>query len=376
MSRTLAWISVLSLWLCLSAATAGAGKPVFNFKDGVTTRADEGLPFSEMGPYSPRGQFFTYTYTFVLYLDDASSATIQFTYWKVYNLSRHGLLFSFIDRGERQYLQKPIFESSRFRYQPDPPELRLGRNFFRYAPPEVRLHLDLPAEGSSPAMKADLLLAMRTPGWRPGRGPVHYGSPDGDWYDLVVPVPWADVSGTVTIAEETRKVKGWGYCDHNTQTVLPTKQLGWIIALRSFGERHSINFLEYNAPAEYGRTRTTWILVMRDRRILYATDQWEREVLEHRTDEKTGYRYPVRVAVRIDQPGIKLEGEIRGERLIEVIEPLEELPEWVLKVAKNFFTAPAMIRQNAAVDWRLTMPGEGIDEKFTLRGVFENTIVE
>ncbi len=175
-------------------------------------------------------------------------------------------------------------------------------------------------------MKVDLHYRSRTPGWRPGEGPTHYGSSDGDWYDLIVIIPWADVDGTLTIGEKTRKVKSFGYCDHNTQTVLPTTQLGEVLALRSFSDELVINFLEYIAPEPYGKERTTWILVMKNDRILYATDDWSYELHDYANEKKYGYKYPTKIRVNITYNDCKFTGEIKGLKAIEWIDALEELP--------------------------------------------------
>jgi hypothetical protein len=361
--------------LVMLAGAAWAAKQVYNFKGGVKTHADRGITKQELIPQPAENFFFTYTYTFMIYLEDDSSAMIQFTFWKVPLMGRHAILFSYIDRGEKQYLYKPVFDNYQYSYREDPPEFRLGPNFWKGFYPDFYVHLDLPADGELPAAKADLHFRCRTPGWRPGDGPTHYGAPDGDWYDLIVMIPWADLDGTVNIGDQTKKAKGFGYSDHNTQTVIPTDQLGEILALRSFSRDYSINFLEYIAPEQFGRTRTTWIMVMKGDRILFATDQWDRELHDMATGTRYNYQYPTRVTVKIDQPECKLFGEIKGVRFIEWIDGLAELPSFVRPIAEKFFEAPVFIRQNAVVDWHLVMPEEGIDHEFTNKGVFETTIV-
>lgn len=320
--------------------------------------------------------FYSWTYTFMIWCEDSSSAMIQFTYWKYSLMSQHGLVFSFVDRGERLTVQKGIFKTDEVKYTADPPQLSMGRNHWKGFYPDFTLHIDLPAADGRPAMKADLRLHCRTPGWRPGEGPVHYETPDGPWYDLIVMIPWADMEGTVTVGTTTRKVKGFGYSDHNTQTVFPTSQTVQINALRSFSAGYAVNFLEYIAPPGLGSARTTWILVMKGDRILYATDKWERKLLDPTREPKSGYSYPRRVEVKIDQPDCKLTGTIKGVKFIEALDPMAEMPGFVRVVAEKLVTAPVFMRQTATVDWRLTMPAEQLDEGFTNQGVLETTVVK
>ncbi len=370
------WRIVL-LWLpaVLLAASALAGGKVYNFPGGVQTRPDRGLTPEELKPAGDQGGFFSWTYTFMIYLDDESSAMIQFTYWKMYVKRQRGLYFSFSDKGENLYMRKGVYSAGETVYTEEPPGLAMGPNSWKGFYPEFQVRMEFPAEKDLPEMRADFRFRCRTPGWRPGEGPVRYGTPDGDWYDLVVMIPWADVEGTVTLDGRTRAVRGFGYSDHNTQNILPTKQTEELMALRSFAGGHAVHFLDYVAPEGLGRERTTWLLVMRDNRILYATDRWEREMFDLKTEPRRGYTYPTRVTVKVDQPECRLTGEILTEKYIGALDAMDEMPAFIRPIASRFVSAPVFIRQNARVDWHLEMPAEGIDERFTARGVYENTIV-
>jgi hypothetical protein len=362
-------------FLFLMAGTALALKKVYNFQGGVQTRADKGITQEELAPTPSKGGFFSWTYTFMIYLDDGSSGMIQFTYWKMYIKTQRGLYFSFSDKGEKLHLRKGVFKGKQTEYTNDPPRLSMGPNFWEGFYPEFLVHLDFPAEEGAPQLKADIRFHCRTPGWRPGEGPVHYGDPDGDWYDLIVMIPWAEVEGTLTLDGKTRKLRGFGYSDHNTQDIFPTSQTQELMALRSFSEGHSVNFLDYIAPDEYGGERTTWILIMKGDRILFATDKWERTMSGFEVWEKRGYKYPTLVKVTVDQPGCRLTGEIRSKKFVEALDAIEEIPSFIRPLARRFVTAPVFIRQSVEVDWHLEMPGDGIDDRFTARGIFETTIV-
>jgi len=364
------------LTAALVAGTALALQKVYNFKGGVKTRADKGISKQELAPQPTKGSFFSWTYTFMFFLDDNSSGMIQFTYWKMYIKKQRGLYFAYTDKENRQYFRKGVFKGKETEYVKDPPKLSMGPHYWEGFYPDFQLHMEFPAEDGLPEMKADITYHCRTPGWRPGEGPVHYGEPDGDWYDLIVMIPWAEVTGTLTLNGETRKLKGFGYSDHNTQNIIPTKQTEELMALRSFSDDHAINFLEYIAPESLGHERTTWILIMKGDRILYATDRWEREMFDFKTEPKRGYRYPTLVKVHIDQPDLKLTGSIHGKKFVDMLDAMEELPSFIRPIVRRFMTAPVIIRQMVEVDWHLVMPGEGIDDRFTAEGIYETAIVK
>jgi Svf1-like C-terminal lipocalin-like domain len=366
---------IICVTLLVLSTVAFAADKVYNFKGGVKTRADKGLTEKDIAPKEEGGTFYTSTYTFMYYLDNDASGMVQFTFWKMPFMGRHGIAFSFIDENGKQQLRKPVFDEDDFTYTASPRKFQLGKNYWAGDYPDFRIHMDLPEEDGKPPMIIDFKYKCRTPGWRPGEGPVHYGSPDGKWYDLVAFIPWADVTMEITIDGKKSTFEGYGYADHNTQTVLPTTQLGQILALRSFSEGYSIHFLEYIAPENYGKTRSTWIIIMKGNRILFATDKWEHEIPEYITEKKYGYKYPGKMEISIDHPDCKLEGTAKGVRFNEMIDAMEELPSFVRPIADKFFDAPVFIRQNAQVQWHLVMPKEGIDEKFINKGILETAIV-
>ena len=363
--------------LVLSIATAAyAAKQVYNFKGGVKTRATAGLTKKQLAPTPDPSGFFSWTYTFMFFGDDSSSGMVQFTYWKYLVMAQHGCYLSYNDKGDKLFMNKAIFKADEVRYQPDPPQLNMGRNYWKGYYPDFYLHLDLPPADGRPAGKADLHFHCRTPGWRPGEGPVHYETPDGPWYDLIVMIPWADLDGTITIGGAVHKIKGYGYSDHNTQTIIPTSQVTQLLALRSFGSEYTIHYLDYLAPPDLGATRTTWILIMKDNRILYATDKWTYKMSDFAAEPKRGVKYPRHMEISINQPDCKLTGTIKGLKYTETLDTMAELPGFIRPIAEQFVTAPVFIRQNISADWHLVMPAEGIDATFTNLGVSETNIVK
>ncbi len=374
--RAFLFLLALHLLVCGVARADKADKGVYNFKGGVATRADKGLTKEELKPMESPGGFFSWTYTFMCYLDDKSSMMIQFTYWKLYIKEERGLYFAFSDADGNLSYNQSLYPAEAMSYQDDPPYFKMGPNYWKGYYPEFDVHVDFEADEDRPAMKGDIHFNLRTPGWRPGEGPVHYGAPDGPWYDLIVMIPWADVEGTVVIGGKERKIKGWGYSDHNTQSVFPTEQLSKLYALRSFSDEYSINFLDYIATEKHSYERSTWILVMKGDEILYATDKWQYEPSSFQAEERRGYQFPTVFNFKIDEPECRLTGELRGVKYIGAIDAMDNLPGFIRAVAEKFVSAPVFTRQNAEVDYHLVMPGKGINEKFTAEGVFEATFVK
>ncbi|MFO8056075.1 MAG: hypothetical protein R6V10_02115, partial [bacterium] len=207
MKRAVMLTAILMSAVLMSSGVYAADK-IYNFEGGVKTRAEQGLSESQIAPTYPDNWFSTWTYTFILVLDDGGSATIQFTYWKAYLVKRWGVNVSFIDKGEDQVINNQVFKEDSVEYDNDANRFQAGPHYWEGEYPEYRVHLDIPARGGKPAMKGDIKLRSLVKGWRPGKGPVHYGAPDGPWYDLVVPVPWADLSGSLHINGKKHELKG------------------------------------------------------------------------------------------------------------------------------------------------------------------------
>ena len=102
----------------------------------------------------------------------------------------------------------------------------------------------------------------------------------------------ARITGTIKVEGKERKVTGWGYADHNTQTIWFNTQVKNIFALRSFNENWAVQFLDYTAPDEFGNQRTSWMLVIKDNKIIYATDKFELQPSEWTTEPRRGRKYP------------------------------------------------------------------------------------
>ncbi len=348
-----------------SLAAGSDAKRIYPFKGGIKTRAEKGLTREEIGFHQPGGTFFSQSWTFVYYLDDSSCGYLQFSYMRMgFLMHRISGQHSYWDGGEKRLrFEAELAGGDDYSQALDPWSLRMGRQEISGFYPDFHVKSDIQN------ISTDLHFHCRVPGWRPGEGPTHYVSPDGDWYDLYVVIPWAEVTGTMTVDGRTREVHGHAYMDHNVQTAFFTSQVVSIYALRSFSENYAVHFLEYIAPEDYEPRRLPWLLVMKDDRILIATDNYTIEPSDFVKDDRADYAYPKLIKVRVDLPECRLEGIIRCTEFIEFLDVMDQLPGWLKDVADRFFRQPAFTRQRAEVDWHLEL--KGIDERFHAEGIFE-----
>ncbi len=360
------WISVFCFLVSLLAFPEG--KRVYGFKGGVKARAEKGLTRDETGFHDAEGKFFSQSWTFVYYLDDRSGGYLQFTYMRMgYFLERlSGQHSYFGPDGELRFSAEPA-SGSDWCFELEPWRLRMGRQELTGFYPEFTVRSEIKG------LATDLHFLCKVPGWRPGEGPAYYGSPDGDWYDVYIVIPWAEVSGTITVDGKTRSVHGFGYMDHNVQTVFFTAQATSINALRSFSDHYAIHFLEYVAPEGVEPRRLAWLLIMKDDRILFATDKYTIEPSDYVDDDRADYPYPTRIKVSVDLPECMLTGTIRCIGFMEFLDVMDQIPEFLRGIADRMFRQPAFVRQLAEVDWEIKL--KDIDENIRAEGIFEVAFV-
>lgn len=64
-------------------------------------------------------------------------------------------------------------------------------------------------------IQANLVYNTTLPGWRPGTGYLFADHSSGHFFKWIVPLPYAQVSGTLAVKGEKKWVTGYGYHDHN-----------------------------------------------------------------------------------------------------------------------------------------------------------------
>ena len=335
--------------LALALVCGDSREKIYLFKGGVKTRPEQGLSREELGFYPPQGKFFSQSWTFIYYLEDGSGGYIQLSHLRLGYLLQQLLVHHshYTEQGQLIY-QKKIVPAKDWEWEQAKPRLRIGPAYWEGFYPDF--YLFAPLKGITAKLKFHCL----TPGWRPGEGPTYYGSPQGEWYDLVVMIPWAEVSGTIKIPGREKSVRGFGYADHNIQTIWFTTQCQELYALRSFARGWAIHFLDYHSPARFNYQRMSWLLVMKEGRIIYATDQYQIYPSEWSEEPERKRKYPKKARIVVDQPELKLTGEIQGRELLEVLDVRDQLPGWAVPLAEKLIRQPAFIRQRAHLFWKIT----------------------
>ena len=344
-------------------------KPIFAFPGGLKTSPGIAITPKDLAPVSPEGKFFTESWTFVYYTDDGGGGYIQYSIARVgYTIHQIGAHHTHYSGDGKMYYQKEILGPRDLKWDDKGPRLTMANSEWDGFCP--RIHVNLPLPGLETDMNFNCLVGP----WRPGTGPTHYGSPDGDWYNLIVATPLARIDGTIKVEGREKKVTGWGYVDHASQTIFFNSQAEVLYALRSFNNNWAIHFLDYHTPAEFGHKRVCWIMVIKDDKIVYVTDKFEVQPSEWTTEPRRNRKYPTRVKVTVNEPDFSIEADMKASRLFDVLDFRDQVPAWIEPAVGKLMRQPATIRQKVEFNWKVKWQGK--EEIVPAKGIFEYTIVE
>ena len=367
-----AWLKCALFMFCFlvcALVLAQVVKQIYGFKGGIKINPGVTITPRDLAPAPQQGKFFTESWTFVYYTDDGGGGYIQYSIARVgYTIRQIGAHHTHYSGDGKSYYEKEILSQKDLKWEEKVPRLTMANSEWDGFCPKIHLSLPLPG------LETDMTFNCLVGPWRPGTGPVHYVTLDGDWYNLVVLTPWARVEGTVKTEGKARKITGWGYADHASQTVFFNTQAKVLYALRSFGGNWAIHFLDYHAPADFNGKRVSWIMVMKDNRIIYVTDKFEIQGSDWIAEPRRGRKYPTRVKISVNEPDFQLEADIKASRLFDVLDFRDQIPGWLEPAVSKLMRQPATIRQKAEFNWKVNYQGK--EQIVPVQGILEYTIVE
>ena len=138
-------------------------------------------------------------------------------------------------------------------------------------------------------VRADLRLTGTVPSWRPETGVSVFGDGGRRFFAWLPSVPRGDVSGTISVGEETIPARGSGYHDHNWgDTFLPTLIHHWYWGRAQVGE-YSLIASWITAADSYGGNSIPVFMLAKEGRIVAEDGSMVRFSAEDvRVNEATG----------------------------------------------------------------------------------------
>jgi predicted secreted hydrolase len=170
---------------------------------------------------------------------------------------------------------------------------------------------------------ADLVYESHLPGWRPGTGYLLADEATGHFFKWVVPLPRAEVSGTLTVAGQRMAVQGVGYHDHNWgNLVLADAFSGWCWGRFFAADGDDGWAVAFGDVVGHGPdpARVTPFLLIADGRIMTGQPTLSFRPQDPIAEPVTGVRYPTRLDLSAIAADYQARVSLRAGRVVEALD--------------------------------------------------------
>ncbi len=183
-------------------------------------------------------------------------------------------------------------------------------------------------------IQADFTCKILVPSFQQGDGTVMFIE-SGDFVRYNFPIPWAEVSGTLTYKGETHNLKGFGSMNHDWQILSPTRFMSDWRAYWMYTDDATISIVRCSSSDLAG----DWVqrLMVAERgRILFSSHDYKFEEFEPASVPGSNVPCPSLFRVEAAHGDDWLKGEIRVTRIQEKGNILAEYPYLFRKLALLF----------------------------------------
>jgi hypothetical protein len=182
-------------------------------------------------------------------------------------------------------------------------------------------------------ISADLVYRPLTGSYQQGDGKVGFGK-SGDYVMHNFPIPWAKITGTITVKGKTVKLDGVGSMNHDRQILSPLRFMSEWRAFWFYSDDATVGMVRASAPDLNG----VWsqrLLVAEPGKLLFASHDYQLEELDPAPVPKGGaLLLPRRFKVEAVAGDDYLKGEIKVTTIPEVKNILANYPYLVRKMAE------------------------------------------
>ena len=181
------------------------------------------------------------------------------------------------------------------------------------------------------SIQGDFMYQIKTGSFQQGDGKVVFKQ-SGDWVMHNFPVPWADITGTLTYNGKTLKLRGAGSMNHDRQVLSPTRYMSNWRALWLYTPDATVSIVRANAQDMSGRWSQR-VMVAEPGKILFSSHDYK--FLDLDLKPVAGCKVPcaMRYHVEAVDGDNWLKGEIKVTRIQEKKNILEDYPAIFRKLA-------------------------------------------
>jgi len=175
------------------------------------------------------------------------------------------------------------------------------------------------------------------------------------YFGEFIHVPVGRVSGVLSFGDETYRLSGFGYSDHQRANVMLNKYYDHYTSFCCYAKKASIHFFE-NA-ADNARNAPVQMLYATDGdRVLFCAPKYEFRIVEKKLDESRGFVMPLVVEFEASHGRWSVKGTIENKRLLDEFDLKSQLKPFERLLA-NLMGKFFVYRWFADATWTVVGPG-------------------
>jgi hypothetical protein len=239
------------------------------------------------------------------------------------------------------------------------PDIRIGRNYLKVDftnkdLPVYEIYLDEDPLG------IHLKFAAKVHGWMPGNGRTEFGK---KYFAWCVPLPRAEVEGTIRFENKTLQVKGIGYHDHNFGDINMARYIGYWYWGRLYSENFTICYAYIKCNKKMDNFPIQVLMLAKNEEIILSTGEYDLIQENFEYDKNAANEYPNKLTFKIPN---ELETTLEVQEIIDsgnVLEYFGINPVIVFIVKYLLRLRPGYFRFHSNFDLKATYKGSSYQEK-------------
>jgi hypothetical protein len=195
--------------------------------------------------------------------------------------------------------------------------------------------------------------------WMPGKGHIEFGNME--HFGWAVPLPRADVEGTIKVNGETIAVKGIGYHDHNWISVNLMRIVDYWYWGRIYSENFTMIYADIKCNKKMDNYAIKVLMLAKKDKVILSTGEYDLIHEDFQFNEKANNKYPKTLKFVISEDmNISLE----VQEIIDAENLLFELGPILRFIGKNLLRLkPGYFRLNSKFNLVITHDGIAFNEQ-------------
>lgn len=264
-------------------------------------------------------------------------------------------------RPNGQRFQKFIrYPKSAFFAAYDKPVITVGKNSLRVEKNEGELptyEININEEDIS----CHLFYKAEVNGWKPGTGLSKFG--DLGTFNWIVPIPRATVEGTITDGEQTFKVNGIGYHDHNWLDFPFQSIIDYWMWGRIYSDNFTISYAFIQCNKKVNNHAVKVLMLAEGKEVILSTGEFSFNQEDFSYNSKTKHQFPKQITIIASG---KMKVTLKVNKIIEAVDMLTNF-NFVRRILAKFLLRikPGYFRLSSNFELEVTRDRESVIETGT-----------